>query len=232
MSADYDEWGLSSGLPLADAEVTVEAMEFGFNNAIAAGTIFANFTFIDADGERHEQSFSVGKDWEPADKGAELVSTTGKPRKLSQNSNYGLLVKSAIEAVQGDLSKLGKGFRFAETWIGSQWRTGTVERDVENQNTGEKSKKDRIIFVEFLGNEGASPAPAGKKAKAAKAEAADDNGVEPELWAALVKLATDADDHDSFMDEALELEGVVGVKAVEKLVMGTKPGSVWASAGK
>lgn len=230
---EWDEWGLSSGLPLADAEVTVTAMEFGFNNDIAAGRTFANFTFTtDEDGEEHEQSFSTGDGWEAKNKGAELGTENGKPRKLSNKSNYGLLVQSALEAVGGPeaMSKLGPGFRFASTWIGTKWRTGTVEVESTKPGESEAKKRDRIIFVEFLGRDGDAPAaaPAAAKGKA-KATTAATPDVDPELWATLIGLAKEADDHDAFMDAALELDGVAGNKAIEKLVMSTKAGSVWAS---
>jgi hypothetical protein len=220
----WDEWGLSSGLPLADAEVEVVAVEFGFNNDIAAGKTFANFTFRTEDGEEHEQSFSVGDGWESANKGAELTTETGKPRKLSKRSNYGMLVESALEAMGGPeaMAKLGPGFRFASTWVGTKWLTKTVEVESTKPGETEKKKRDRIVFAEYLGREDGAAAPAA--AKATKA-----NDVDPELWSELVLLANDSADHEAFMDVALELDGVKGVKAVEKLVMGTKAGSVWAS---
>jgi hypothetical protein len=225
----WDEWGLSSGLPLADAEVEVVGCEFGFNNDIAAGKVFANFTFRTEDGEEHEQSFSVGDGWESANKGAELTTENGKPRKMSKRSNYGMLVESALEACGGPegMAKLGPGFRFASTWIGTRWVTKTVEVQSTKPGETEAKKRDRIVFAEYLGRDEATAAPAA--AKGGKAAATPD--IDPELWGQLVQLAHDSEDHDKFMDVALELDGVKGVKAVEKLVMSTKAGSVWASRG-
>jgi hypothetical protein len=228
MTEQWDEWGLSSGLPLADADVEVVSVEFGFNNDIAAGRTFANFTFRTEDGEEHEQSFSTGDGWEAKNKGAELGTENGKPRKLSNKSNYGILVQSALEAVGGpeEMAKLGQGFRFASTWVGTKWHTGTVEVESTKPGESEAKKRDRIIFTEYLGRD--DDAGAEKKGKAAAKGGAPE--VDADLWAKLVQLATDADDHDSFMDEALELDGVAGEKAIEKLVMSTKAGSVWATA--
>jgi hypothetical protein len=226
----WDEWGLSSGLPLADADVEITAVEFGFNNDIAAGATFANITFRDLDsGDEIEQSFSVGDGFIAADRdGSQLTTKDGRPRKLSKNSNYGRLIQSAIEALGGveELAKLGPGFRFASTWVGTKWHTGTVEVEVSAPGSTEKKKRDRIIFTQYLGRDGAAPAaaPAAAEGKAAG------NGVDPELWAKLIEFAKEAKDHEAFMDVALELDGVKGVKAVEKLVMGTKAGTVWAES--
>jgi hypothetical protein len=237
--SEFNEWELSSGLPLADAEVEIVGFEFGFNNDIAAGQLFANVSFTDADGETHDQSFSVGQGWASTNKGAELVAENGKPKKFSKNSNFGRLVYSAIEAV-GGIEKvgeaLGHGPRFAASWIGTKWRTGTVEVEVtkNGEKDGEKIKRDRIIFTEFLGREGAAPAAGGKKEKATAGAAAKSEtlGLAQELFDQLIELAKGSADHDAFMDAALELDGVQGVKEVEKLVMSTKAGaSIWSAAG-
>jgi len=226
------EWELSSGLPLADADVTITGFEFGYNNDIAAGAVFANITFTDDDGEDHDQSFSVGDGWEPANKGAELVAENGKPKKLSKNSNFGRLVESAIEAIGKDKVEdvLGHGPRVAASWLGTKWHTTTVEVTVTAPGSTEAKKRDRIVFSEYRGREGAAP-KAGKSGK--KADAGDTLGIDKELFDQLVTLAKDAADHDAFMDVALELDGVQGVKEVEKLVMGTKAGaSIWSAAGR
>ena len=227
------EWELSSGLPLADADVTITGFEFGYNNDIAAGAVFANIQFTDEDGEVHDQSFSVGDGWEPANKGAELVSESGKPKKLSKNSNFGRLIESAVAAIGAENveSVLGHGPKVAASWLGTKWHTTTVEVEVTAPGGTEKKKRDRIVFSEYRGREGA--APKAGKAKAGKADSGDTLGLDKELFDQLVQLAKDADDHDAFMDTALELDGVQGVKEVEKLVMGTKAGaSIWSAAGR
>ena len=234
MSNHKSEWELSSGLPLADAEVEITAFEFGYNNDIAAGAVFANIVFTDDNGDDHEQSFSVGDGWEPANKGAELVTDNGKPRKLSKNSNFGRLVNSAINAI-GDIDKveqvLGQGPKAAASWLGTRWHTTTVEVEVTAPGSSEKKKRDRIVFDTYLGREGSAPA---KTAKGSKAAATDDAlGIDPDLFATLVGIAKEAKDHDAFMDDALELDGVQGVKDVERLVMSTKAGmSIWSAAGR
>jgi hypothetical protein len=217
---EWDEWGLSSGLPLADTDVTVKAMSFGFNNDIAVGAVFANFTFTDPDGEDIEQSFSVGKGWAFSKDGTELVSEDGKPKKLSKNSNYGILVQSALECVGGDPTKLGKGFRFASTWVGTAWHTSTVAVKNTDRETGVVTEKDRIVFTQRLGD--AAPAAA------ASAPAAD---TEDPLIEELIAIAKEAESHEAFMDATLE-DPKFADKAIQKLIMSTKPSSIWKRAGR
>lgn len=231
------EWGIGGGLPLDDADVEITAMEFGFNNDIAAGVTFANITFTNLDdGEEHEQSFSLGTGWEAGKKGLELVSENGKPRKLSNQSNYGILTMSAVECLGGieNMADLGPGFRFVETWLGTQWHTGMKTLVRKNRETGVEKETSVVIFEKYLGRAGADAGgeakPAGKAGKA-KITAAEALGIQDsDLWKSLIELAQASDDHDAFMDAALELEGVEGVKEIERLVMSTKAGSVWAEA--
>jgi|688.fasta_scaffold07683_15 hypothetical protein len=221
------EWNLSSGLPLADADVTITGFEFGYNNDIAAGAVFANIQFTDSDGDVHQQSFSVGDGWEPANKGTELVAENGKPKKLSKNSNFGRLVQSAIEAVGADKVEhvLGMGPRVAGSWLGTRWHTTTVEVEVSAPGSTDRRKRDRIVFDQFLGREGGSTTTSAK--------ASDTLGLPSDLYTTLLSIAKEAKDHDDFMDTALEMDGVQGVKDVEKLVMSTKAGaSIWHAAGR
>lgn len=228
--SNEDEWALGGGLPLDGAEVEITGFEFGFNNDYAAGVLAAIITFTPLDGsEEQEQTYSVGQGWEAKEKGAELASESGKPRKLSKRSGYGTFVEGALTAVDGDFSKLGKGFRFAESWIGSRWEMGTIEVETANPDDKENTKKrDRVVPVRFLGRAGDEGG--GSKAKKADDDAPD--GVDDELWSKLVEMATDADDHESFMEEALEVDGVAGNKDIENKVLKTGKGSVWKAAGR
>lgn len=222
-----DEWALGGGLPLDGAEVEITGFEFGFNNDYSAGVLAAIITFTPLDGsDEQEQTYSVGQGWEQASKGAELVSENGKPKKLSQRSGYGMFVAAAVDAVNGDFEKLGKGFRFADSWIGTRWELGSIEVETANPNDKENTKKrDRIVPVKFLGRDGEAKTSTGSKASTAKTDDESDELVEQ-----LVEMAKAADDHESFMDEALELKGVAGNKALEKKVMSTGRGSIWKLA--
>lgn len=225
-----NEWELSSGLPLADADVTITGFEFGYNNDIAVGAVFANIEFTDSDGDVHKQSFSVGDGWEPANKGLELVAENGKPKKLSKNSNFGRLVQSAIEAIGRDKVEqiMGMGPRVAGSWLGTQWHTTTVEVEVSAPGSTDKRKRDRIVFDRYIGRDGAS-----KSTTTTAATATSTLGLPDDLYATLIATAKAAKDHDDFMDTALEMDGVQGMKDVEKLVMSTKAGaSIWHAAGR
>ncbi len=239
-----EEWGLSSGLPLDDADVTVQDVKFGFNVQISATAICANFTFLNEEtGETSEQSFSCGDGWETAEKGAAIGTVDGKPRKLSNRSNYGRLVASALDVVGGPGNMPGRGFKYADTWIGTRWHLGTVKIESTNPQTQVTKTKDAIVFTAFLGAvEDEAPAKSGgaKKAAgttkaAAKPAVAVAAGVDDDLFAELVEMAkamiADGKDHDDFMSDALDREDVKGIKPVEKVVMSTKDGSVWKTAG-
>lgn len=225
-----DGFDLGSGLPLADAEVTVSACEFGYNPNIGGGTVVcANFTFIiEESGEEAEQSFSVGNGFEPLEKGQLLASEDGRARKISGQSNYGRLLGSIIEAVGGreKVEQTGVNAFQAGTWVGTKWTTGTKKVVVRNPTTDKETERDAIVFVEFRGRDGAAAAP--KAAGKAKAAAAD--LTEHPLWEQLVELAGKHDDHDDFMEAAMEVEGVEGDKAITGAIISTKAGSIWATA--
>lgn len=232
---EQDEFGLGGGLPLDDADVEITEFEFGFNNEIAAGVYFANVTFMNLeDGDTITQSFSLGTGWEAANKGTELVPENGKPRKLSNQSNYGILFGSAMDVVGGPEKMVEnglRGFRFADSWIGTRWHTGMKTLVRKNRETGVEKEANVVIFTDYLGRDdaaggGEKKANGGKKVKAADALGLKDT----DLWKQLIELATNSEDHDSFMDSALEMEGVEGNKDIERLVMSTKDGSVWAEA--
>lgn len=237
--AEINEWDLSSGLPLDGASVEVTKVEFGFNSNIGAGILCANFTFTDLDsGEDIEQSFSVGDGWDASRDGSELISSTGRPRKISKNSNYGRLIASAIDALGSQeraAEVLGGSPRSASIWLGTRWRMGTVKVTTTNPTTGAQRERDAFIFAEFLGKGASGSAGAASSAPAsapAKAKAADNgvpDGIDGDLWEKLVALAREHDDHESFVEAALELDEVEGNKTAQKLVMSTKAGSVWAA---
>lgn len=237
MTETLDEkWGVTSGLPLADVDAEITGLEFGFNAKIGAGRMCANveFTTVD-DGETHDQSFTIGDGWEIAGKGA---SITGR-KQLNSNSNWGRFANSCVDACGGP-EAINKAlpdtdYREAAGWLGTKWHLGTVEIEVYNPEKKETKKGNALVATAFLGVNGEAPKSAGKKsagasgkgtAKAGKPGLADTN---PELFAELVTLAGEHDDHDGFMAAALELEAVEGDALAMNAVMSTKAGSVWAS---
>lgn len=236
--SNNNEWELSSGLDLDGATVDITDVEFGFNAKLGAGVLCANFTFVNTEsGDEYEQSFSVGKDWDTDRTGKELVSD--RPKRINKNTNYGMLIASAVELVD-DPSDLGGSPKDATIWVGTRWTMGTVKVLRRNPTTGAETEKDAIVFKEFHGRDldGAEPEakPAAKttakKATGARKATPKDgppDDIDAELWDALLTLAREADDHDGFLEAALDIDGVEGNKAAQKAVMGTKAGSVWAA---
>lgn len=225
-------WELGGGLPLDGAEVTITDFAFGPNNDIAPGAIFANIVFTDGEGEVHEQSYSVGQGWEAREKGAEIQPEDGRKRRLAKRSNFGIFVENLIAAVRrsgtNPADVLGRGFQFADSFTGLQLQMGSVEVVNTNRDTGEETRRDRIVPVLYLGSEASSG-----KAEAAATPAPQEAAASGDpLIDSLIELAQRHGDHDSFMDEALEAEGVTGNRDLEKKVMTTGKGSIWALAGK
>jgi hypothetical protein len=255
--SDTNEWELSSGLALDGATVDIESVEFGYNANLGAGVMCANFKVVDIEsGEEIEQSFSVGSGWDTTRDGSQLVSD--KPKKINKNTNYGILIESALEiiGIENAASVLGGSPKEAAIWPGTRWSFGTVKMKRVNPTTGAESEKDVFVFTEYHGASEEEPEPEPEPAKpaatraggarkaigtraggarkatgASKAAASNGvaEGVDEELWDELVELARGSEDHDAFLEAALDIEAVEGNKAAQKAVMGTKPGSVWAA---
>lgn len=228
--SENNEWELSSGLALDGATGTITAMEFGFNAKIGAGVLCANMSITPDDGgEVIEQSFSVGKGWDASRDGSELVREGGGGGSINKSTNFGILIASAIDCLDGDGSKLGGTPRSTETWIGTTWDWGTVKHMTRNPTTGAEAEKDKFVVTKYHGRDGA--AAAAKPAGAAKKAAAATEEIDPELWDKLVALAGEHAEHDTFVEAALDLPEVEGSKPAQKAVMGTRAGSVWAAKG-
>lgn len=238
-----DQWQTSSGLPLANADVQVVALEFGYNAKLGSDILCANFQFapIDDDGELGEvidQSFSVGKGWEAVEKGAFLIDENGsRTRTVNGQTNFGRLVNSAVAAIK----ESGEEFpflspRIASGWVGTRWHIGTEQVTSTNPQTGKESVKDAFVAAKYLGkiDEAAGVKAAGSKASATggskKAKDADEDDETQALRKRLLELAREHDDHDDFVDAAFKIDGVEG-GPLERAVMRSKgDGSIWAEA--
>lgn len=240
--ANADEvWGLGSGLALDGMTGIISDAEFGFNASIGAGICCLNLTIQDTEddnAEEVEQSFSCGNKFEASKDGSELL---GKG-PIIKTSNYGLLLGSLAECVD-DISVLELDPRNADTWKGMLVSWGSVVATTTNPTTGVSKESTKFIITDFHGR-GDDPAPAtkGTAKKAAtktvnktvnkKAPASDHEGIEDDLWNALMELAGEHEDHGDFATAALDIPEVDGNKAAQKAIMGTKPGSVWAAKGE
>ena len=228
-----ESWQTTSGLPLADADVEISEFTFGFNPKIGNGlALCANITFRDlASGEEAEQSFSTGQNWEATSKGAaaEKNGGTGK-QSFSSQSNFGRLIDSAVKSGAGSaLAPRGQTYQ-ADTWIGTQWHTGTVKVTSTNPTDQKQIERDAIVFEKFLGvnaGDGAvKPATNGSaKGKGAGKGAAAE--LDADLEAALLQLAADSEDHDTFMAAALGIAEVADSKEATNAVMNSGKGSIW-----
>ena len=265
MSDEFDYFELGSGLPLADANVTITNAEFRFDTSYSADAVVCavEFTPHEEGVEAQEQLYSVGKGWEPLDRGATVAHGSGKQVKINNQSNYGRFIAAAVEC-EGFLDyarEVGLQPNSAALWVGTSWHLGTVEVTTTNPSKPNDPPKVKNVIVpdEFLGTgeeeeEEVVAKPAAKKAAATKAPAkkvaakkvaakpasspaadqvaeleAEEGG--EELVAALIEAATEAEDQDAFMEAAMEIEGVSGNRLAEKVVMNSKPGSIWAEHG-
>jgi len=217
-----NDWDLGSGFDLDGAKVEITKCEFGPNNEIAAGIICANMEFTPLDGsEPQDQSFSVGKGFESDRTGENLVTENGKQRKLNMQSNFGVLLSSALDCIAGPKEDdesdaayhqrrmeagaeiLGSP-RHGPNWVGTMWQLGTVTREVMNPTTKAKKEGIRFIFTEWLGS---SP-DAGAEKTTSKAKSSSKStsrttkvgggksdtapdGIDDEMWTTLVDLAVE-----------------------------------------
>lgn len=226
-----DEWTLGTGLALAGGDWTVAACSFGFNAKLGADALCANFVFTDPSGESEDQqqSFSVGKGWEAVDGGEALVREDGQRGKIGKTTNYGRLVNSAMDATKAaGVAMPFASPRLAAGWVGTSWTLGTVSYTTQFKDE-EAKERSAFVFTAYKGagaTATAVKAPGGKAAP--KAPSATD--IDADLLAALHALAvTHAADHDAFVEAAYEIDGVDGVKHVEKAILKSAAGSIWAS---
>lgn len=242
MSIDLfdNEWETGSGLPLAGADVEVIACSFGYNAVYSTEALCAMFTFQNLEGgEPQQQSFSVGKFWEAADNSDAIVSEDGRKRRISGVSNYGRLIDSAVAAVK--LAGADMPFaspRIASGWVGTKWRIDTVP--ITNNYKGVETTKDAFVFTAYLGADaatnsttaGSAGSNVAVKVTSSKSAAASPTGIDGDLHVALTSLAKQhSDDHDAFVDAALELDGVEGNKMVERAILASSGAkSIWAEA--
>lgn len=248
---EFDQFKLSSGLPLSGATVVLTGAEFCYDNTYNADVCVARLTFQPEDGDEASQLYSVGKQFEPTDRGSKLAHKSGKQAHLNDNSNYGRWVKAFTEMdgaadAMAETRTRGSGPFDAEWMVGMSFKLGDLPLPDTNFKEGtNKTGRTLIVPVEYLGANGEAPAPkkggklaprGGKASLSATAAAAaggdEDFGIDDaDVLKKLIKAAIAADDFDAFTDAALEVDGVQENKAWAKAVMSSKPGSLWATHG-
>lgn len=177
---EFDPFALGSGLPLADTDVVVTAVEFRFDTQYAADACVAAITFQPDQGEAQEQLYSCGKGWEPLDRGASAGHTSGREMNFNGQSNYGRFLAAAMvcEGWVDDARASGRTPHNADLWIGSRFHLGTLEISVTNPTKKDAGAtiKTLIIPVEYHGQgedeDEAAPAKTATKKAAARPAAA------------------------------------------------------------
>lgn len=186
---EFDPFALSSGLPLADTDVVVSAMEFKFDTSYSADACVAAITFQPDEGEPQEQLYSCGKGWEPLDQGASVGHTSGRAVNFNGQSNFGRFWAAALacEGFLDDARASGLTPMNSELFIGRRFHLGTIETSTTNPSKPNDPPKVKslIIPTEYYGvagDEAEAPAPAPaatKKAAPRPATAAAKTAAKP-----------------------------------------------------
>lgn len=230
------DWETGSGLVLDGGTATISDAEFTYNTKLGPNPVL-KLTLTDVSdsdgnttGEDVEQSFSCGKSLEPNKDGSELVGSA----RINKQTNLGILIDSAKALFDDvdDLVAILPNPKDAKAWVGTRWTFGTISLERLNPSTGETKVATPWVFTEShgrveSGKAAAAPKKAAKAAPAAEAAADDGDGG---LFAQLVTLAGTFDDHGDFVDAALEVPGVDEDRDIQKAIVTTKAGSVWAAA--
>jgi len=205
-----DLWGTDSGL-LDNYDLTVEEAWFGQPEPGDDGKqddrifLFLSGDAEDEEGEIHEDHidrYSVGKGWEVVEEGAEVEH--GSRRKFNTNTGAGRLVNTLMEVADLDeLRKKGNPIE-ASTFVGlvlSQKRrvVSTFESD-----DGETIKWELPLPIEVaFGKKKAAGKGKGKPA-AKTSKKADEKALTKKVQALANKMAGKGEDHDDFLDAALD----------------------------
>lgn len=236
---EQNYFDLGSGLPLDGADVVITDAWFEFDTSYNADTVVCKveYTLLNENAEPQIQMYSTGKDREPIGQGHpnNLAHTSGKFVKISDQSNYGTFIKGFMacenhEAAMKVASERGLQPDSSALWIGMKF----TMRSVSRPNTMEGAKRDTtttMVPAVFLGvdgdavaGSGARPATRATNAMPATATVGD---IDAYLMEQLNALAVSVPDFDTFMEQAMEIDGVAGNKIAEKAVMSSKAGSIW-----
>lgn len=252
---EFNPFETTSGLPLADADVTVVKLEFGYDAQYMDGEVaLAMITFQPDDGDEATQLYSVGKKFEPADRGERLVHESGENKNLNKSTNYGRFIDAVValgDEFMEAVRETGCDPVFDAHWLdGFRFRLGTIKL-----TTQDKKEKDLIVPVEFLGvaEGGKSKAKAGAKAGAktgtkalapkagakASAKAKDPEPEDDETFGiddddvreALIEAAKDASDFDEYSSAVLDIDEVASDRKLQRIALSSKDGSIWSTYG-
>lgn len=201
-----DEWKTESGLP-DDFEFWVERSRFGFApeyvdaNGQPQPVLMWEGSSPDVDLER-PILFSLGKGWKPVDEGRRVVHDSRK--RFVNSSMYGRLIDKCMDELGMKDFLVTRGSpKDATIWEGLGFR---MKRDEYEYPGLAKSKVQKLMPSEFLGERGKGRAKAAARPKAppeeepAEEAAAEERPYEPGVPEALVKQLTILAKNKSYED--------------------------------
>ena len=239
-----DGWTPSTGLP-DDYDGVITEAYFTRDAKFPPDAAILKLVVQSDDPDVGEQTLllSCGVKYDIEDNGGTLVheshATSGKNKAYNNNSNVWQFIQSAAKSGAASVIQQRGTMWDAGVWLGLKFHF--KREQYKRFNAGENDPmSSRTIVSKFYGvvdGGGQSDQMAGKPVAAqasASAQRAAANGNADTgtalIRAKLAKLATEAKDHDDFMEKAFGLDGVAGVPTVEALVMSSGPGSIWAVA--
>lgn len=191
----------------------------------------------------------LGKGWEVDDDGWTVVDGGGKAkRKFHQNSHGGLLAAKILDLVPREqLAELGSGWKDAHTYIGLMFHWEQVAFQMKDRESGEVSRYSKLLPTAFLGvdmearedmeNSGEQESeqvdkPARKPFAKATPTPAPAETLTDEQRTELLKVAGEHKEHGGFVEACLkdDVAGATEDVAVQRAIMQTGAGSVWAEA--
>jgi len=174
---NFDPFALSSGLPLADQDVTITKVEFRFDTSYSADACVAAITFQpDEEGlDAQEQLYSCGKGWEPLDQGASAGHTSGRNVNFNGQSNFGRFLAAAF-ATDGfidEARETGLTPMNGELLNGCRFHLTAITTSTTNPSKPTEPAKEKSLIVPdaYYGRVGGEEAPAIAPATAPKAPA-------------------------------------------------------------
>lgn len=166
----------------------------------------------DPEFEEFEVTFPCGNNWETNDGGDTAERVDGRRAKFNSNSGYGRVLNRVtgrdadlaknFEGILGVLEKRGEPTQ-AKIWEGLRFVFDEESKDFG----GEIGVKTRLMPVEYAGQANGSGSGSGSGKKTGKST----GGKKPSKAAIrkqLVSLAQEYDDHDEFVAEALDVDGI------------------------
>lgn len=208
-------WDLGDGLP-GDFDAKITDCQFTYNPRYNNGqSCVCQFTLTSDDSEVGEEVvlYSMGKDWEPAEKGSRARWTGKSKATINRQSALGSVIKHAAE-IAGDTLR-GRGDPHeAKTWVGLSFHW---DRETYVDQGG--TERSRLVPTALVGS--ATVATNGKSHDTAEV------ALPAKIKTALMRIAASSDTHESFVEAALGVDGVTD--EMRPAILSTQEGSIWAT---